>query len=70
MSLLSLLSLNSCVLFVLFCFPCQVLKSYQDVGISAGNEVSEAQNNESVMPVRVSGVASVFLYFICYLESL
>lgn len=51
-------------------FPYQVLKSYQDVGISAGNEVPEVQKNESVMSVPVSGVASVFLYFICCLGSL
>ncbi|KAM6109759.1 ciliogenesis and planar polarity effector 1 [Phoenicopterus ruber ruber] len=31
-----------------------VLISYQDVGISAGNEVSEVQKNESVMSVPVS----------------
>ncbi|NXO52830.1 CPLN1 protein, partial [Aramus guarauna] len=31
-----------------------VLKSYQDVGISAGNEVSDVQKNESVMSVPVS----------------
>ncbi|XP_019329188.1 PREDICTED: protein JBTS17 [Aptenodytes forsteri] len=30
-----------------------VLKSYQDVGISAGNEVSEVQKNELVMSVSV-----------------
>ncbi|KAM9587782.1 ciliogenesis and planar polarity effector 1 isoform 3-T4 [Morphnus guianensis] len=30
------------------------LKSYQDVGISAGNEVSEVRKNESVMSVPVS----------------
>lgn len=47
-----------------------MLKSYQDVGISAGNEVSEVQKNESVISVPVSGVASVFLYFICCLGSL
>ncbi|XP_065511533.1 ciliogenesis and planar polarity effector 1 isoform X2 [Caloenas nicobarica] len=35
-----------------------VLKSYQDVGISARNEVSEAQNNESVMSVPVSESSS------------
>ncbi|NWQ79180.1 CPLN1 protein, partial [Columbina picui] len=35
-----------------------VLKSYQDVGISAGNEVSEAQNNESVISVPVSESSS------------
>ncbi|KFP25851.1 Uncharacterized protein C5orf42, partial [Colius striatus] len=31
-----------------------VLKSYQDVGVSAGNEVSEVQKNEPVMSVHVS----------------
>ncbi|XP_050768477.1 ciliogenesis and planar polarity effector 1 [Gymnogyps californianus] len=31
-----------------------VLKSYQDVGVSAGNEVSEVRKNESVMSVPVS----------------
>ncbi|XP_069736244.1 ciliogenesis and planar polarity effector 1 [Phaenicophaeus curvirostris] len=31
-----------------------VLKSYQDVGISAGNEASEVQNTESVVSVPVS----------------
>ncbi|NXD74245.1 CPLN1 protein, partial [Eolophus roseicapillus] len=36
-----------------------VLKSYQDVGVSAGNEVSEAQNNESVMSLPVSEMSSV-----------
>ncbi|OPJ82495.1 hypothetical protein AV530_000322 [Patagioenas fasciata monilis] len=35
-----------------------VVKSYQDVGISAGNEVSEAQNNETVMSVPVSESSS------------
>ncbi|NXW83315.1 CPLN1 protein, partial [Alopecoenas beccarii] len=36
-----------------------VLKSYQDVGISAGNEVSEAQNNEvQIMSVPVSESSS------------
>ncbi|XP_075344655.1 ciliogenesis and planar polarity effector 1 [Mycteria americana] len=35
-----------------------VLKSYQDVGISAGNEVSEVQKNESVMSVPVSESSS------------
>ncbi|NXP07622.1 CPLN1 protein, partial [Thinocorus orbignyianus] len=30
------------------------LKSYQDIGISAGNDVSEFQSNESVLPVPVS----------------
>ncbi|NXE06448.1 CPLN1 protein, partial [Lophotis ruficrista] len=36
-----------------------MLKSYQDVGISAGNEVSEVQKNESVMSVPVSESSSV-----------
>ncbi|NXV37235.1 CPLN1 protein, partial [Rissa tridactyla] len=31
-----------------------VLKSYQDVGISAGNEVSEVRKNEPLMSVPVS----------------
>ncbi|NXV74495.1 CPLN1 protein, partial [Atlantisia rogersi] len=31
-----------------------VLKSYQDVGISAGNEVSDVRKNESLMSVPVS----------------
>ncbi|NWH57784.1 CPLN1 protein, partial [Geococcyx californianus] len=31
-----------------------VLKSYQEVGISAGNEVSEVQNHESIMPLPIS----------------
>ncbi|KAF1669490.1 CPLN1 protein, partial [Pygoscelis papua] len=35
-----------------------VLKSYQDVGISAGNEVSEVQKNESVTSVPVSESSS------------
>ncbi|KAM9262132.1 ciliogenesis and planar polarity effector 1 [Morus bassanus] len=35
-----------------------VLKSYQDVGDSAGNEVSEVQKNESVMSVPVSESSS------------
>ncbi|KFP41284.1 Uncharacterized protein C5orf42, partial [Chlamydotis macqueenii] len=35
-----------------------MLKSYQDVGISAGNEVSEVQKNESVMSVPVSESSS------------
>ncbi|NXQ82611.1 CPLN1 protein, partial [Nyctibius grandis] len=35
-----------------------VTKSYQDVGIGAGNEVSEAQKNESVMSVPVSESSS------------
>ncbi|NXK10592.1 CPLN1 protein, partial [Herpetotheres cachinnans] len=35
-----------------------VLKSYRDVGISAGNEVSEVQKNESVMSVPVSESSS------------
>ncbi|KFV48951.1 Uncharacterized protein C5orf42, partial [Tyto alba] len=35
-----------------------VLKSYQDVGISAGNEVSEVRKNESVMSVPVSESSS------------
>ncbi|KAM7076508.1 ciliogenesis and planar polarity effector 1 isoform 1-T3 [Ciconia maguari] len=35
-----------------------VLKSHQDVGISAGNEVSEVQKNESVMSVPVSESSS------------
>ncbi|KAF1536188.1 Ciliogenesis and planar polarity effector 1, partial [Eudyptula minor] len=35
-----------------------VLKSYQDVGISAGNEVPEVQKNESVMSVPVSESSS------------
>ncbi|NXW18053.1 CPLN1 protein, partial [Circaetus pectoralis] len=35
-----------------------VLKSYQDVGISAGNEVSEVRKNESVMSVPVSEAPS------------
>ncbi|XP_075597436.1 ciliogenesis and planar polarity effector 1 [Balearica regulorum gibbericeps] len=35
-----------------------VLKSYQDVGISAGNEVSEVQKNESVVSVPVSESSS------------
>ncbi|NXT43457.1 CPLN1 protein, partial [Pelecanoides urinatrix] len=35
-----------------------VLKSYQDVGINAGNDVSEVQKNESVMPVPVSESSS------------
>ncbi|CAN0338497.1 unnamed protein product [Bubo scandiacus] len=34
------------------------LDSYQDVGISAGNEVSEVQKNESVMSVPVSESSS------------
>ncbi|NXY74895.1 CPLN1 protein, partial [Glareola pratincola] len=36
-----------------------VLKSYKDVGISAGNEVSEVQRNEPVMSVPVSESSSV-----------
>ncbi|NXJ85572.1 CPLN1 protein, partial [Trogon melanurus] len=36
-----------------------MLKSYQDVGISAGNEVSEVQPNESVMSVPVAESSSV-----------
>ncbi|XP_061214864.1 ciliogenesis and planar polarity effector 1-like, partial [Neopsephotus bourkii] len=36
-----------------------VLKSYQDVGVSAGNEISESQNNESVMSLPVSEMSSV-----------
>ncbi|NXT30062.1 CPLN1 protein, partial [Syrrhaptes paradoxus] len=35
-----------------------VLKSYRDVGISAGNEVSEVRKNESVMSVPVSESSS------------
>ncbi|KFV95058.1 Uncharacterized protein C5orf42, partial [Eurypyga helias] len=35
-----------------------VIKSYQDVGISAGNDVSEVQKNESVMSVPVSESSS------------
>ncbi|KGL87680.1 Uncharacterized protein C5orf42, partial [Charadrius vociferus] len=35
-----------------------VLKSYQDVGISAGNEASEVQKNESVVSVPVSESSS------------
>ncbi|KFP23035.1 Uncharacterized protein C5orf42, partial [Egretta garzetta] len=35
-----------------------VLKSYQDVGNSAGNEVPEVQKNESVMSVPVSESSS------------
>ncbi|XP_065517863.1 ciliogenesis and planar polarity effector 1 isoform X2 [Lathamus discolor] len=36
-----------------------VLKLYQDVGVSAGNEISESQNNESVMSLPVSEMSSV-----------
>ncbi|NWS55182.1 CPLN1 protein, partial [Chunga burmeisteri] len=36
-----------------------MLRSYQDVGISAGNGVSEVQQNESVMSVPVSESSSV-----------
>ncbi|XP_057289224.1 ciliogenesis and planar polarity effector 1 [Pezoporus wallicus] len=36
-----------------------LLKSYQDVGVSAGNEISESQNNESVMSLPVSEMSSV-----------
>ncbi|KAM4638990.1 ciliogenesis and planar polarity effector 1 isoform 2-T2 [Amazona ochrocephala] len=36
-----------------------VLKSYQDVGVSTGNEISASQNNESVMSFPVSEVSSV-----------
>ncbi|NXN73058.1 CPLN1 protein, partial [Himantopus himantopus] len=35
-----------------------VLKSYQDVGISTGNEVSEVQRNESAVSVPVSESSS------------
>ncbi|NXN06615.1 CPLN1 protein, partial [Indicator maculatus] len=35
-----------------------VLKVYRDVGITAGNEVSDIQGNESVMPVPVSESSS------------
>ncbi|NWU65552.1 CPLN1 protein, partial [Pterocles burchelli] len=35
-----------------------VLKSYRDVGVSAGNEVSEVRKNESVMSVPVSESSS------------
>ncbi|KFZ58233.1 Uncharacterized protein C5orf42, partial [Antrostomus carolinensis] len=35
-----------------------VIKAYQDVGIGAGNEVSEVQKNESVMSVPVSESSS------------
>ncbi|NXW55284.1 CPLN1 protein, partial [Eurystomus gularis] len=36
----------------------QVLKSYRDVGITAGNEVSEVQKNEPVMSVPASESSS------------
>ncbi|NWR66636.1 CPLN1 protein, partial [Bucorvus abyssinicus] len=36
----------------------QVLKSYQDVGVSAGSEVAEVQENESVRSVPVSESSS------------
>nr|NXI60151.1 CPLN1 protein [Chloroceryle aenea] len=35
-----------------------VLKSYRDIGITAGNEVSEVQKNESVMSLPVSESSS------------
>ncbi|XP_074021935.1 ciliogenesis and planar polarity effector 1 [Numenius arquata] len=47
------------------------LKSYQDVGISAGNEVSEVRKNESVMsvPVSESSIAPEILPPDVYLNS-
>ncbi|KFP53553.1 Uncharacterized protein C5orf42, partial [Cathartes aura] len=36
-----------------------VLKSYQDVGVSAGNEVSEVRKNESVMSVASSNAPEI-----------
>ncbi|KFQ41969.1 Uncharacterized protein C5orf42, partial [Nestor notabilis] len=35
-----------------------VLKSYQDVGVRAGNEISDAQNNELVMSLPMSETSS------------
>lgn len=45
-------------------FPYQVLKTYKDVGISAGIEVSEVRKNESTTSVPMPGVASGFVYLI------